>query len=187
MTEFVRFRIHNDSVSIFGERREDGFITERFATSIYGVSDRMEAKVWPGPRSGIEVVSQEFYNACFLNCSVEEMDEEDKTATLDELRRKYPNEDEGNTLYYYIIEHPIKGVLQENSDPGSPRFSAVKPRSHEDNKRMFSLEEARAVMNSYMPEKIRVQCFVMRSPDRATGETVWTREASIGFRYRSEA
>lgn len=45
---------------------------------------------------------------------------------------------------YYIIEHPHRGVLQNEPNPntGRPRFSWAKSRAHQDNAKYSTLRRA---------------------------------------------
>lgn len=76
-------------------------------------------------------------------------------------------------MYYYIVEHPTRGILTVDSEINQPRFQWSKPRGHEDNMRSYSLEEADETLEQYAG-KYADKYTIVRSPDRARGETDWT-------------
>lgn len=91
---YVKFRVPfredaPDFKTIYGILLEDSTVREEFATAYPGVSDNCAGVVWTQSTFPREEISQEEFNAAFLNCDVDEMDEEDKTSTLDQLRAKY--------------------------------------------------------------------------------------------------
>lgn len=96
---YVKFRVafkegSPEFKTIYGILLEDSTVREEFATAYPGVSDNCAGLIWSGPALiGHEEIPQEQFNAAFLNCNIDEMDEEDKTATLDQLRAKYPEEE----------------------------------------------------------------------------------------------
>lgn len=79
-------------VTLYGTLEGD-ILVERFATSMYGVSDlKAGTRHQVEDPDAIEVIDQATYNAAFLNCSLEELPEDEATMSLEALLARYPEE-----------------------------------------------------------------------------------------------
>jgi hypothetical protein len=79
---------------------------------------------------------------------------------------------------YFIIEHPSRGVLQEepNRDTGRPAFSWVGSRSNESNARYFQLRRAiQDLMELDLPEGCVIRSSV-HHPRYGGWRVVWPKD-----------
>jgi hypothetical protein len=57
-------------------------------------------------------------------------------------------------MVYYIIEHPTRGTLKDNSEYQEPHFSSSNLRSDDRNMRFFSPAAAIKGLERYVPPKM---------------------------------
>lgn len=76
-------------------------------------------------------------------------------------------------MKYYIIEHPTRGTLKDDSEVQEPRWSPTNLRSDDRNMRYFSLGAAIQGLERYVPPKLIGACYIMRFNER--GADAWTR------------
>lgn len=93
MTQFAKFLLSEQGTTVYGVVESDGnTVIEKFATNPHcvGASEAQAGKVWRRQYSGYKPITQSEFNAAFLFVMETEMDEADKTMSLDELKAKYP-------------------------------------------------------------------------------------------------
>lgn len=81
---------------IYGTIQPDGTLIEAFATNSAAgcASEGMKGTVHDTRGWHKTVITQSEFNGAFLNCMEDEMDDEDRTLSIEQLKVKYPDEGE---------------------------------------------------------------------------------------------
>ena len=95
MPKFGKLRVPEREITVYGEaafyNNGTSVMIESFVTGYPGVSDTRAGEVWAS--DDIEKISQAEFNAAFLNITADELDKEDATLSIGDLREKYPEEE----------------------------------------------------------------------------------------------
>lgn len=80
---------------------------------------------------------------------------------------------------YYIIEHPTRGTLQDNSVVGEVHWSWAGKRTDEDVMRFPTLTKAQETLKVLVPERLRERCYILAAP--AEGEFEWVKQRTYKY------
>lgn len=76
-------------------------------------------------------------------------------------------------MRYFIIEHPTRGVLKDNSEYQEPHFSPENGRGDDRNMRFYHIVQARRGLERYVTPKLRDDCVIRISPQRAPSNAAY--------------
>lgn len=80
-------------------------------------------------------------------------------------------------MTYFIVEHPTRGLLGEDSEIDQPQWLTGANRGDERVMRAYSFKGACDMLMKYSGSRAVGQAYVLRAPNRDRGEVEWKRVA----------